>query len=375
MRNKSNCYLWLMAVVMLALLPFSAFASEQNTEPVPAVVEESPIWEGSLENYDVQPFQNEAAVVLNDNIPDFFIREITTEPYVSLSPLDELGRTGTGMACLSSETLPTESRGQIGNIEPSGWQTTRYDDLIEDKYLYNRCHVLGYQLCGDNATPENLFTGTRYLNADSMLFFENKVADYLNTHEDGHVIYRVTPVYDGADLVATGVQMEAFSVDDYGKSVCFNVFVYNIQPGVEIDYSTGESSAISNYVTGSIRSASEIFHQSDEPELLELEMTGTNTDAGSREMPAVSENDGAEVQENESEAKAVKETDEESVVETTGAEASEEPTYILNTNTGKFHYPDCSSVTDMKDKNKEEFFGTRDEAIDKGYKPCGRCNP
>ena len=213
------------------------------------------------------------------------------------------------------------------------------------------------------------------MNADSMLYFENKVADYLNTHEDGHVIYRVTPVYDGDNLVATGVQMEAFSVDDYGKSVCFNVFVYNIQPGVEIDYSTGESSAISNYVTGSVRSASEIFHQSDEPELLELEMTGTNTDAGSREMPAVSENENAGVQENENEAEAVKENEEESTVETSEAEASEEPTYILNTNTGKFHYPDCSSVTDMKDKNKEEFFGTRDEAINKGYKPCGRCNP
>ena len=380
--KRKQIYSFLLACVML-LLPCSAWASEQSAAPVPAVIEDfmdRDVYPGSD---DIPAFQNEAAVVLHNNIPDFYISEITTEPYVRLSPLDELGRTGTGMACLCAETLPTEERGQIGNVQPSGWQNARYDDLIEDHYLYNRCHVLGYQLCGDNATPENLFTGTRYLNVDSMLYFENQVAGYLTNNKSGHVIYRVTPVYNGEDLVPAGVQMEAFSVDDYGKSVCFNVFVYNIQPGVEIDYATGESKAQADYQPGAVLSAADIFRQSDEPELLELEMTGTAADAGSREMPAATDTNKAT--DTEKAADASMESTEETAAQETEAKAAEaagetetqeeEKLYIRNTNTRKVHDPTCTSVSKIKAKNKEEFFGTREKALAGDYEPCQICNP
>lgn len=178
-------------------------------------------------------------IVLNDNMPDFSQTDLTIETYVHFSKLDKLGRTGPGMACLGPETLPTEPRGEIGNIRPSGWHTVRYDDLIEDKYLYNHCHVIGYLLCGDNATPENLFTGTRYLNATSMLPFEISVVRYIES-TGNHVLYRCSPVYDGNDLLAKGVQIEAYSVEDDGF-LRFNVFVFNIQPGITIDYATGNS--------------------------------------------------------------------------------------------------------------------------------------
>ena len=180
-------------------------------------------------------------VVLEDNQPAFTEDELTTESYVRFSPLDRLGRTGAGTACLGLETMPTQPRGRIdASLRPSGWHTVRYDDLIEDGFLYNRCHVIGYLLCGDNATPENLFTGTQYLNHELMLPYEKEVASYIE-ETGNHVLYRVTPRYDGRGLLPIGVEMEACSLEDRGRGVCFHVFVYNVQPGVVIDYATGES--------------------------------------------------------------------------------------------------------------------------------------
>ena len=321
---------------------------------------------------EIPEFTDQPFITLHDNIPDFYLWQLTAEPYIFFSPLDKYGRTMTAMACLGEDTLPTEQRGQIGDVKPSGWQTVRYDDLIEDKFLYNRSHVIAYQLCGDNATPENLFTGTRYLNADSMTFFENLVAGYLsgaadhNDAEQGrHVLYRVTPVYKDEDLVATGVQMEAFSVEDLGKSVCFNVFLYNVQPGISIDYSTGDSQEDPDGVRG-ITSVAKLYGALSSSEHLDLpEPSEDQTNAVVRSAPE--------------ESASVKETEPpESVAESNVVrEAETEPavTYILNTNTKKFHLPSCSSVQDMKDKNKQEFYGSRDEAISRGYDPCGRCHP
>ncbi len=196
-----------------------------------------PAYSDSVMN--VPGFSGEPYVVINNNEPEFNQEDMVTDAYEHYSPLDALGRCGYTMACVGTELMPTEDRGNIGQIKPSGWQTVKYD-CVDGKYLYNRCHLIGFQLTGENANEQNLITGTRYLNVEGMLPFENMVADYVK--ETGyHVIYRVTPVFDGDNLVARGVQMEARSVEDNGQGICFNVYVYNSQPGVDIDYSTGKS--------------------------------------------------------------------------------------------------------------------------------------
>ena len=195
--------------------------------------------EPSFSLKDIPEFSGEPYVILNDNEPDFTEEEITSDSFETYSDLDALGRCGAAFACVGTDLMPTEERGSIGSVKPSGWQTVKYD-CVDGKYLYNRCHLIGYQLSGENANEQNLITGTRYMNVDGMLPFENLVADYVK--ETGHhVLYRVTPVFEGEDLVAEGVQMEGWSVEDSGDGVCFNVYVYNCQPGVRIDYATGES--------------------------------------------------------------------------------------------------------------------------------------
>lgn len=188
---------------------------------------------------DIPDYSGEPYVVLNDNWPDFDAEDLTLEPFESYSELDYLGRCGVAYANICLEIMPTEPRGDIGQVKPSGWQTVKYD-CVDGKYLYNRCHLIGFQLTGENANKQNLITGTRYMNVDGMLPFEDMVADYVK-ETGNHVLYRVTPIYDGDALVAGGVQMEALSVEDKGTGISFNVYVYNVQPGVEIDYATGES--------------------------------------------------------------------------------------------------------------------------------------
>ena len=188
---------------------------------------------------EVPAYSGEPYVVLNGNVPDFPEADRTANSFESYSPLDELGRCGTAYANVGEDLMPTEERGSIGQVQPSGWHTVRYD-CVDGQYLYNRCHLIGYQLTGENANEENLITGTRYLNVEGMLPFEDQVAEYVE--ETGcHVLYRVTPVYQGDNLLASGVVMEAESVEDDGAGVRFCVYVYNVQPGVEIDYATGES--------------------------------------------------------------------------------------------------------------------------------------
>ena len=256
---------------------------------------------------DVPEYSGEPYVEINGNQPEFEEYELTAVAFEDYSELDELGRCGEAEACVGEETMPTEERESIREVTPSGWENKQYD-IVDGGYVYNRCHLIGYQLTGENANEENLITGTRYMNTEGMLPFENEVAEYV--HETAnHVMYRVTPVFEGDNLVASGVQMEAESVEDDGEGVCFNVYVYNVQPDITIDYATGANWA---------------------------DADGGNSGAG---------------------------------------QASEEQTYILNKNTKKFHDPDCSGVDDIKKKNKKEFFGTRDELIEDGYEPCGRCRP
>ena len=188
---------------------------------------------------DIPEYSGEPYVVLKDNWPDFDVEDLTTEPFEVYSELDGLGRCGAAYANICLEIMPTEPRGDIGQVKPSGWQTVKYD-IVDGQYLYNRCHLIGYQLAGENANRQNLITGTRYMNVTGMLPFENMVDNYVEETEN-HVLYRVTPIFEGRNLVASGVQMEAFSVEDEGEGICFNVFVYNVQPGITIDYATGNS--------------------------------------------------------------------------------------------------------------------------------------
>ncbi len=261
---------------------------------------------------DVPAYSGEPYIVVNDNEPGFRRQDLTTESFESYSNLDSLGRCGVAVANVGTDLMPTERRGSISQVKPSGWHSVRYD-IVEGDSLYNRCHLIGYQLTGENANEENLITGTRAMNVDGMLPFEDMVADYVK-ETDNHVLYRVTPVFQGDNLVASGVQMEAQSVEDQGEGISFNVYVYNNQPGISIDYATGDSSLSGKEGVG---------------EKARLKAEGT-------------------VQ--------------------AGAE-----TYVLNTNTKKFHRPDCSSVDDMKESNKETFQGTQEQLMKKGYDPCGNC--
>lgn len=178
-------------------------------------------------------------VALNENIPDFSDGDLVTESYEYYGELDELGRCTAVIACVGRDIMPTEERGNIGQVKPTGWHTVKYEN-VDGKYLYNRCHLIGFQLTGENANQRNLITGTRYLNVEGMLPFENMIADYVKETEN-HVLYRVTPIFEGDNLLASGVQLEAKSVEDNGDGIMFNVYVYNVQPGIVLNYATGES--------------------------------------------------------------------------------------------------------------------------------------
>ena len=276
-------------------------AGTQDAEPSPSEsrsVSGTPAEENPSAVWDGQPY-----TAVNGNVPGFSEKDLTTASFESYSELDSLGRCGTAFACLGQDLMPRGERGDISGIHPTGWHSVQYD-FIDGKNLYNRCHLIGWQLSGEDANRKNLITGTRYMNVEGMLPFENMVADYIK--ETGcHVLYRVTPVFQGSNLVADGVLMEAMSVEDQGESISFCVFVPNVQPGVAIDYSDGSS------------------------------------------RPADSQS----------------------------SPENEEAVYIINTNTRRFHLPSCSSVREMKESNRENFTGSREELIEEGYIPCGKCRP
>lgn len=188
---------------------------------------------------EIPEYSGKPYIELNHNIPQFDLGELSVLEFELYSLQDIFGRCGRAFANISPKTMPSEERGEIGMIRPSGWQTVRYD-FVDGAYLYNRCHLIGFQLAGENANERNLITGTRYMNVEGMLPFENKVANYVR-ETGNHVLYRVTPIYKGNNLVASGVQMEALSVEDGGIGIRFHVYVYNVQPGVVIDYATGDS--------------------------------------------------------------------------------------------------------------------------------------
>jgi len=226
---------------------------EQIVEVVDAVAEILPVISDYLDGQElpdsqnvsnislseIPPYSGEAYVAINGNVPFFTEDDLVTVAYEQYAQLDSLGRCGVTEACIGKELMPTGERESISSVKPTGWQSVTYD-FVDGKYLYNRCHLIGYQLSGENANKNNLITGTRYLNIEGMLGFEDEVAEYVKA-TDNHVMYRVTPIFEGDNLVASGVLMEGYSVEDKGTGVCFNVYAYNVQPGVEIDYATGIS--------------------------------------------------------------------------------------------------------------------------------------
>lgn len=259
---------------------------------------------------DIPAYTGSPYIALNGNQPEFEEGDLSSESFETYSPLDSLGRCGPAYACIGQDLMPTEDRESISGVHPTGWVQAEYD-TVDGGSLYNRCHLIGFQLTGENANEENLITGTRYMNVEGMLPFENLVADYVK-ETGNHVLYRSTPVFEGDNLVASGVVMEALSVEDDGEGVCFHVYVYNVQPGIEIDYSTGKSRE-----------------------------SRQTPEAGESSEPA----------------------------------SGEEREYVLNTSSHKFHLPDCPAVDTMSEKNKEEYFGTREDLIAQGYESCGSCNP
>ena len=235
----------------------------------------------------IPEYSGEAYVAINGNEPDFEEEDLTTESYEFYSELDHLGRCGVTVACLGQELMPTEDRESISHVKPSGWVQGQYD-FVDGKSLYNRCHLIGFQLAGENANEKNLITGTRYMNTIGMLPFENMVADYIK-ETDNHVMYRVTPIYDGDNLVASGVQMEGYSVEDEGDGIYFNVYVYNVQPGVEIDYATGQNQAAAMEETGEVQDfvlniSSKKFHLPDCSGLSQTKKENQQEYQGSREI-------------------------------------------------------------------------------------------
>lgn len=371
--------------VFLCLLMALSLVCNLSVMSASAAVQKDKITLNNLPAYS-----GEAYVELNDNVPSFSKKDMTTKAFEKYSELDDLDRCGVAYANVCTETMPTEERGNIGMIKPSGWQTVKYDN-VDGKYLYNRCHLIGYQLTGENASEQNLITGTRYMNVEGMLSFENMVADYVE-NTDNHVLYRVTPIFKGDNLLVSGVQMEAYSVEDKGKGVSFNVYCYNVQPGITIDYTNGDSklsdgtiaSITLNYTKYALevgQSKTLVAVTSPESAVKSVTWYSSNnkiaTVSKNGKVTAVTTGTVTITAKTTNGLKAickvtVKEKSDTTVI---NGSANGNITYVLNTNTKKFHLPSCSSVKDMKDKNKREVTCSRDEVIDMGYVPCKRCNP
>ncbi|MEC4175584.1 DNA/RNA non-specific endonuclease [Adlercreutzia sp. R7] len=308
--------------------PASSAPAEAETPDAPPepTVEAPTVDLAAIPAYDGNPY-----VYVNDGEPVFTDDQRASAPGTEFyGELDDLGRCTGTFAVVGAETMPTEERGSIGEVKPTGWQMAKYE-FVDGKYLYNRCHLLGFQLTGENANTANLITGTRYLNIEGMLPFENAVADYVQA-TGNHVLMAVVPLFEGDELVARGVCMMAESVEDGGDGVSFNVFCYNVQPGVTIDYATGD-----NHLDGTIE-GTPLPDVSGAPEASAGNAAASSADASAD----------------------------------TGKGTAE---YVLNTNSKKFHVPSCSSVKQMKDANRQDVKDTRENIVNQGYDPCKRCNP
>lgn len=315
---------------------------------------------------DIPAYTGALCIDINHGMPGFTAQDEARGTFMQFSDLDFEGRCGTSFARIGPDTVSNEKRGDISQVHPSGWVQRKYS-FVDDGMLYNRSHLIAHQLCGENANEKNLITGTRTFNAVGMLYYEELVGDYVRS-TGNHVLYRVTPLFAANDLVARGVQMEAKSVEDNGEAIQFNVFVYNVEPGVAIDYVTGESweSSETPQVTskGSATITTAAAARADKAAAGSA--NGSKADGGSS---SESGGDGTGSESNTSDANGAGSNN------ASSQGASEQQDYILNVKNKKFHKPDCSAASDISSANKQDFTGTRDQLIARGYSPCGICKP
>lgn len=376
MRSITSLLLSLCVMLSIAVTSSAATASKESIYTLDSI----------------PAFSDSPYVELNGNVPLFSTTEkINHAAFETYSDLDSLGRCGVAFANICKEIMPTEERGSIGMVKPSGWQTVKYTGVVDGNYLYNRCHLIGYQLAGENANENNLITGTRYLNVQGMLPFENEIADYIKEYSKRHVLYRVTPIFEGDSLVASGVQMEAYSVEDNGNGICFNVYCYNVQPDIAIDYSNGNSELIKNRVTyiGLSETSATLsvgktlnLKAYTEPATASAKITWLSSNnqiakvnskgvvialkAGTVTITAKT-SDGLKAQ--------CKITVNKPTANQTAQSNTSGDVYVLNKNTHKFHRPTCSSVADIKPANRQDVKWKREDIVKNGYDPCKRCKP
>ena len=311
---------------------------------------------------DIPAYTGALCIDINHGMPGFTAQDEARGTFMQFSDLDFEGRCGTAFARIGPDTVSNEKRGDISQVHPSGWVQRKYS-FVDDGMLYNRSHLIAHQLCGENANEKNLITGTRTFNAVGMLYYEELVGDYVRS-TGNHVLYRVTPLFAANDLVAREVQMEAKSVEDNGEAIQFNVFVYNVEPGVAIDYVTGES-----------------WESSETPQVTSKGSATITTAAAARADKAAagsvngSKADGESSSGSDASSSGNDAGDGAGRNSASSQGASEQQDYILNVKNKKFHKPDCSAGPDISSANKQNFTGTRDQLIARGYSPCGICKP
>ena len=372
-RSVSRFALTCLATIVLLVFAcmFTARVSGDTRSNIANAVNQTLATRNMFASIDFDPnsvpsYSGAPSVEVNGNVPFFVESDYLRRSFEMYSAFDSLGRCGPAFALVGKETMPSRKRGSIGMIKPSGWQISEYD-WIDGKYLYNRCHLIAYSLAGENENQYNLITGTRSMNTLGMLPNEERVAMYVDSTAN-HVLYRVTPFFEGDNLVASGVLMEARSIEDDGAGINFCVWCYNVEPGVVIDYASGDnragdpkSESYSDSDGGSHGGSSSVSH-------------GDSGDGMHGDSGDSSSGDSSTSVITPKGLAGEKAADSQDAQPANGSE-SQEQTYVLNTNTHRFHYPYCSLVADMKEKNKQVVEGIRDELIKQGYHPCGVCNP
>lgn len=319
---------------------------------------------------DIPEYSGALCIDINEGQPGFSADDATRGSFMDFSELDFEGRCGTAFALIGPETVSNAERGDISQVHPSGWVQHRYS-FVDREMLYNRSHLIAHQLCGEDANECNLITGTRTMNAVGMTYYEELVGNYVR-RTNNHVLYRVTPLFAANDLVARGVQMEAESVEDGGRAIRFNVFIYNVEPGVKIDYVTGDNWESNEIPAVTTKGEATSTRGTNADAALSQNTSGkSEASASGASNPSTS---GSSTAGNGAQA-AASGSASAGGDSPSSANDAEQQTYILNKRSHKFHRPECDGVQSMSPSNKEEFTGLRQTLIDEGYSPCKSCNP
>ena len=357
-------------LLSLMLVGCEADDTSLNNSLLGAVKGSTTTTDSSVNN--IPEYSGEDFVALNNNVPNFDEKDKTTTSFETYSPLDSLGRCGEAYANIGRDLMPTQKRGDISSVKPSGWLNKKYDtSLVDGGYIYNRCHLIGHQLAGEDANERNLITGTRYFNVDGMLPFENMIADYVK-ETNNHVLFRVTPVYDGDNLVAKGVQMEAYSVEDDGEGVMFNVFVYNVQPGIEIDYATGES-----WLSGEERPAQTTNNKNNSNSNKSNNVDNKQSTNSSQNNSVNNSNNSTSNNKNtntstNSNANASTSNKNNNISNNSNSNQQASGVIRGNSKSKIYHCPGQANYDDMKDSANLVVFNSEQDAINAGYRKAKR---